>query len=102
MYFKPGHILALDCLAADRAKTCYPQTAAYSISSPPIEIFYPIRSMNKFQHFAHRPPSNTTLLRDPWPPELPFHQIEKPRFRLRALTDQLMSRVRGLQGRASE
>jgi len=62
------------------------------------QFFYPTTSMNNFQHFSHRPPSNTTLLHDPWPPELPLHKTRKPKFGPIFFQIQNLARVRSPEG----
>jgi len=56
--------------------------------------FFGNLNMNNHQYFAHRPPSHTTLLRDPWPTELPLHKTLKPRVWTRIFSGHNLTRIR--------
>ncbi len=50
---------------------------------PPFQstkILFRNPNMNSFQPFSHRPPSKTTLLHDPWPPETKDRLLPKAKF----------------------
>ncbi len=59
-----------------------------------IEFPHRTTPVNHSQYFAHRPPSNTTLLHDPWPPEVPVYRARKPKLESRVLTEQGVARIR--------
>ncbi len=49
--------------------------------------------MNQPQYFAHRPASTTTLLHDPWTPDLRIHKALKPKVEPRPFPEQNLTKT---------
>ncbi len=68
----------LDAAAQSQFPSSFPAEQRSAEGNPPQTVSPYFRIfMKKFQFFAHRPPSNTTLLNDPWPTALRIRKYRK-------------------------
>jgi len=75
--------------------SCCPELSPFAVFPNSFDLTFFVKlNMNQHQYFAHRPPSNTTLLRDPWPTDLPLRKALKPRVWPRIFTGQNLTPIR--------